>query len=69
MSGADVDEFISDAVEAALDAHGPVDRDLLHAISVAQELHEYRYAATHLPRWIYVPAAALPALLRAEPPG
>ena len=61
--GADVDEFISAAIEAALTAYGPVDRDLLHALRVAQELHEYRYAATHLPRWMYVPAAALPALL------
>lgn len=61
--GTDVDEFIGAAVEAALVAYGPVDRDVLHALRVAQELHEYRYAATHLPRWMYVPAAALPALL------
>ncbi len=61
----DVDDFIEAAVEAALDAYGRVDRDLLHALRVAQELHEYRYAATHLPRWMYVPAAALPALLGA----
>ena len=59
----DVDQFIAAATEAALVAYGPVDRDLLHALRVAQELHEYRYAATHLPRWMYVPAAALPALL------
>ena len=61
--GAAVDEFIGTAVEAALAAYGPVDRGLLHALRVAQELHEYRYAATHLRRWMYVPAAALPALL------
>lgn len=61
--GAEVDEFIRAAVDAALAAYGPVDRDLLHALRVAQELHEYLYAATHLPRWMYVPAAALPALL------
>ena len=30
---------------------------------VAQELHEYHYAAAHLPRWMYVPHAAMPALL------
>ena len=60
---ADVDEFIAAATEAALAAYGPVDRELLHALRVAQELHEYRYAATHLQRWMYVPAAALPALL------
>ncbi len=64
--GAEVDEFIAAAVEAALAAYGPVDHDLLHALRVAQELHEYRYAAMHLPRWMYVPAAALPALLRAQ---
>ena len=58
-----VDEFIAVAVEAALIAYGPVDRELLHALCVAQELHEYCYAATHLQRWMYVPAAALPALL------
>ena len=58
-----VDEFIAAATDAALVAYGPVDRNLLHALRVAQELHEYRYAATHLPRWMYVPAAALPALL------
>ena len=61
--GAEVDQFIESAVDAALAAYGPVDRDLLHALRVAQELHEYLYAATHLPRWMYVPAAALPALL------
>ncbi len=60
---ADVDEFIAAAIEASLAAYGPVDRDMLHAFRVAQELHEYLYAATHLPRWMYVPAAALPALL------
>jgi maltokinase len=60
---ADVDEFIAVATEAALTAYGPVDRTLLRALRVAQELHEFRYAATHLPRWMYVPAAALPALL------
>ncbi len=61
--GADVDEFIAVAVDAALAAYGPVNRELLYALRVAQELHEYCYAATHLPRWMYVPAAALPALL------
>lgn len=61
--GAEVEQFIESAVDAALAAYGPVDRDLLRALRVAQELHEYLYAATHLPRWMYVPAAALPALL------
>ncbi len=63
--GADVETFITAATAAALAAYGPVDDATLHALRVAQELHEFRYAATHLPRWIYVPDAALPALLRA----
>lgn len=62
---ADVDRFIAAAVDAALAAYGPVDGEKLHALRVAQELHEFRYAATHLPRWTYVPDAALPALLGA----
>ncbi|MGB8860285.1 MAG: hypothetical protein WCC60_13550 [Ilumatobacteraceae bacterium] len=62
--GAEVGQFIAAATEAALAAYGPVDADKFHALRVAQELHEFRYAATHLPRWLYVPDAALPALLR-----
>lgn len=61
---ADVDAFIGAATAAALEAYGPVDAALLRALRVAQELHEYCYAATHLQRWMYVPDAALPALLR-----
>jgi maltokinase len=65
--GAEVDTFIASAIESALAAYGPVDLAVLHALRVAQELHEFRYAATHLPRWMYVPDAALPALLRSSP--
>ncbi len=63
----DVDRFILAGVAAALDSYRNVHfvaDDLLRAFQVAQELHEYCYAATHLPRWLYVPDAALPALLR-----
>jgi maltokinase len=60
---ADVDVFIAAATTAALDAFGPADEPVLRALRVAQELHEYCYAATHLQRWMYVPDAALPALL------
>jgi maltokinase len=35
----------------------------LHAFRVQQVLREIIYAARHLPRWMYVPDAALPALL------
>ena len=63
----EVDRVIAAGVTAALDSyrsmHAVAD-DLLRAFRVAQELHEYCYAATHLPRWLYVPDAALPALLR-----
>jgi len=64
---ADVDGFVTAAIAAARDAYAdrhPVDDELLTALRVAQELHEFQYAATHLPRWMYVPDAALPALLR-----
>ena len=35
----------------------------LHAFRTQQVLREIIYAARHLPRWMYVPDAALPALL------
>jgi maltokinase len=35
----------------------------IHAFRVQQVLREIVYAARHLPRWMYVPDAALPALL------
>ena len=63
---ADVQRFISAGVDAALtayEARHAVDRPVLRALRVAQELHEYHYAAAHLPRWMYVPDAAMPALL------
>lgn len=46
-----------------LEAYGEVDRALLRAFSVRQVCREFTYAATHLPRWSYVPEAALPMLL------
>ena len=35
----------------------------LRAFRMQQVLREIIYAASHLPRWMYVPDAALPALL------
>jgi len=64
--GADVDRFTAAATEAALQAYTAahsVDTEVLRALRVAQELHEYCYAAAHLPHWVYVPDAALPPLL------
>jgi maltokinase len=62
--GADTERCVAAALAAASEAYGPVDGELLRALRVGQELHEYCYAATHLQRWMYVPDAALPALLR-----
>jgi maltokinase len=62
----EVEQFIGSAIAAALQAytqHHQVDHDLLHALCVAQELHEYGYAFAHLPHWRYVPDTALPAVL------
>ena len=42
---------------------GLLDERLLLPFAVEQECREYVYAARHLPRWLYVPDAALPALL------
>jgi maltokinase len=43
------------------------DARLLHPLAVAQEAHEYCYASSYVPRWRYVPDAAMPAAIaRAE---
>lgn len=63
---ADVDRFVVVAIDAALDEYElrhVVDRDLLDAFRVAQELHEYAYSIRHLPHWRYVADDALPRLL------
>jgi maltokinase len=39
------------------------DPGTMYAFRVQQVLREIVYAARHLPRWVYVPDAALPALL------
>jgi maltokinase len=52
---------------AHLAALGPdgwlLDGRLLHPFAVAQEAHEFVYAAGFQPRWIDVPDAAFPAIL------
>ncbi len=63
--GGDVTPFIVAAVGAAERAYRErhvVEDRLLWPFRVAQELHEYAYAALHLPAWAYVPDAALQAL-------
>ncbi len=72
-SGADVEPFIGAAIDACLAAYRsrcPVDDRLLAPLRVAQELHEFVYAATRLPVWLYVPDAALQRLFPspARPP-
>jgi maltokinase len=67
--GADVNRFITAGTAAALtayEARHAVDRSVLRSLRVSQELHEYHYAAAHLERWMYVPDAAMPALLAAR---
>jgi maltokinase len=67
--GADVSPFIEPAVEAVARAYRNVhvlDDRLLFALRVAQELHEYAYAATRLPVWGYVPDEATTAIFPDE---
>jgi hypothetical protein len=67
--GADVAPFVAAGIDAALAAYERtrrLDHRLLFALRVAQELHEYAYAATRLPIWQYVPDAALAALFPNE---
>ena len=40
---------------------------LFVAFAVAQEAHEFVYAARYLPRWLYVPDGAMPAVLERWP--
>lgn len=43
-----------------------LDERLLRPLALRQVCREFTYAATHLPRWSYVPEGALPLLLRRE---
>jgi maltokinase len=63
-----VETWITEARSAYLTAYRETQSDLLDerllaAFAVEQECREYVYAARHLSRWLYVPDAALPALL------
>ena len=71
--GASVGPWIEESTErclrsyrdelAALGAISRFDEALVRLFRVAQELHEYVYAATYLPTWRYVPDRALASLL------
>jgi maltokinase len=67
--GADPARFIETATASAIHAYRTahaLDEGLLLALRVAQELHEYAYAATMLPVWQHVPDAAMAALFPLE---
>lgn len=65
--GVDVERVIAAAIAATIDGYRelrPVVDEVMLGLRVAQELHEYCYAAVHLPQWLYIPDGALAALLR-----
>jgi maltokinase len=74
---ADLDGWIGEARARFLAAYrdglgrdrGIFDERLLRPFEVQQECHEYVYAARYLPRWLYVPDLAMPALLAADSSG
>jgi maltokinase len=51
---------------ARLDASSLFDEELLRPLRVAQELHEFLYAARYLPGWRSVPDRAIAALLETD---
>lgn len=51
---------------ARLDSSSLFDEELLRPLRVAQELHEFLYAARYLPAWRSVPDRAIAALLETE---
>ncbi|HET6561908.1 MAG TPA: hypothetical protein VFG72_08530 [Marmoricola sp.] len=58
-----------DAFRVGLGEHADLlDERLLRPFRLQQVCREFIYAATHLPRWSYVPEAALPMLLREDRP-
>jgi maltokinase len=57
------------ATTAAAGRADLLDERLLHPFEVEQECRELVYAARHLPRWTYVPDAALADLLPVGGPG
>lgn len=59
------------AYVAGLERHGRsslFEPTLVRAFRLRQVCREFTYAATHLPRWSYVPEAALPALVQQGDP-
>jgi maltokinase len=57
-----------DATVTSLGHPRLVQPELVGGLRLRQVCREFSYAATHLPRWSYVPEAALPALVPLEAP-
>ncbi|MGZ4149974.1 MAG: hypothetical protein ACXVQJ_08040, partial [Actinomycetota bacterium] len=62
------ERFLAAYREGLGDRRELFDERLLRPFEVMQECHEYVYAARYLPRWLYVPDLAMPALLAADLP-
>ncbi len=56
--------FLASYREALGDQRHLFDERLLHPFAIQQEANEFVYAARFLPRWGYVPDAAMPAAIR-----
>jgi maltokinase len=63
MAGAARMAFLATYREGLGDRASLLDERLLRPLALQQVCREFTYAATHLPRWSYVPEAALPMLL------
>ena len=62
LSGSFLESYRSGLADA--DQGALFDARLVRPFRLRQVCREFTYAATHLPRWSYVPEAALPALLQ-----
>jgi maltokinase len=67
-SSSSVEAWIAEGRASFLDAYRAsaadlLDERLLRPLEVAQECHEYVYAARYLPHWVDTPDRALPVLL------
>jgi maltokinase len=60
--------FLTSYRAALADRADLLDQRLLAPFALRQVCREFTYAATHLPRWSYVPEAALPMLLQEDHP-
>lgn len=59
-----VEAWIDEARDELLAGYGSHDETLLRALEFDRAVYEFTYASRYLPEWLYVPRAALAALLR-----